>query len=72
MPDVHAKVPAPHASHSEGFDKALDAALDRASELGKKGVFEVDVQFFAEINVTNPGQIQQYGVTLSQRPGGGG
>jgi hypothetical protein len=68
MPDVHAKVPAPRAAHSTGFDAALEVALHRASELGKTGVFEVDVQFWAEINVTNPGQIQQYGVTLSPRP----
>ncbi len=70
MPDVHAKVPAPRASHSTGFDAALEVALHRASELDKKGVFDVNVEFWAEINVTNPGQIQQYGVTLTERPGG--
>jgi len=65
MPDVHAKVPAPHASHSAGFDAALDKALDNASILGKPGPYTVAVAFWAEIEVTNPGQIQQYGVTLS-------
>ena len=67
MPDVHASVPAPRASHSAGFDAALEVALHRASELGKKGVFDVDIALWAEINVTNPGQIQQYGVTISPR-----
>jgi len=65
MPDVHAKVPAPHASHSAGFDAALDEALRNASILGKPGDYTVTVEFWAEIHVTNPGQIQQYGVTLS-------
>jgi hypothetical protein len=65
MPDVHAKVPPPQASHSAGFDAALDKALDNASILGKPGDYTVTVTFWAEIEVTNPGQIQQYGVTLS-------
>ena len=65
MPDVHAKVPAPHASHSAGFDAALDEALRNASILGKPDHYTVAVEFWAEIEVTNPGQIQQYGVTLS-------
>ena len=74
MPNVNSKVAAPKvvASHSAGFDAALDKALLNASKLGRKGVFEVSVEFFAEINVTNPGQIQQYGVTLSQRTSPGG
>jgi hypothetical protein len=55
------------ASHSEGFDAALDKALLNASKLGRKGVFEVNIEFWAEIRVTNPGQIQQYGVTLTPR-----
>ena len=67
MPDVHAKVPAPHASHSAGFDAALNQALHDASGLGEPGNYTVTVQFWAEVRVTNPGQIQQYGVTLSPR-----
>jgi hypothetical protein len=55
------------ASHSAGFDAALDKALLNASTLGKRGVFNVNVEFWAEIRVTNPGQIQQYGVTLTPK-----
>jgi hypothetical protein len=55
------------ASHSAGFDAALDKALLNASKLGKRGVFNVNVEFWAEIRVTNPGQIQQYGVTLTPK-----
>ncbi len=65
MPDVHAKVPAQHGSHSEGFDAALDEALQNASILGRPGDYTVTVTFWADITVTNPGQIQHYGVTLS-------
>ena len=69
MPNVNAKVAVPKvvASHSAGFDAALDKALLNASRLGKKGVFTINVEFWAEIKVTNPGQIQQYGVTLTAR-----
>jgi hypothetical protein len=72
MPNVHAKVPAASVgSHSAGFSAALDAALLKASELrAGGGVFDaaVNVELWAEIKVTNPGQIQQYCVTLSERP----
>jgi hypothetical protein len=69
MPNVNSKVAAGKvmASHSHGFDAALDKALLNASRLGQKGVFNVTVEFWAEIKVTNPGQIQQYGVTLIPR-----
>jgi hypothetical protein len=69
MPNVNSKVAAGKvmASHSDGFDAALDKALLNASRLGQKGVFNVTVEFWAEIKVTNPGQIQQYGVTLIPR-----
>jgi hypothetical protein len=69
MPNVNSKVAASKvvASHSAGFDAALDKALLNASKLGRKGVFNVDIEFWAEIRVTNPGQIQQYGVTLTPR-----
>ena len=47
--------------------KNYNKALENASKLGRKGVFTVDIEFWAEIRVTNPGQIQQYGVTLTPR-----
>jgi hypothetical protein len=48
MPNVNAKVAAPKvvASHSAGFDAALDKALLAASKLGRKGVFNVNVEFW--------------------------
>lgn len=69
MPNVNAKVAVPKvtASHAAGFDAALDKALAGASRLGKKGTFNVNVEFWAEIKVVNPGTIQQYCVTLSPR-----
>jgi hypothetical protein len=71
MPNVNARVAAQRVatSHSAGFDAALDKALAGASRLGK-GKFRVNVEFWADIEVTNPGTIQQYGVTISPRPGG--
>lgn len=53
------------ASHHEGWDQALDRALASASRLGKRGTFDVKVEFSATIRVTNPGQIQKYKVTLT-------
>lgn len=72
MAKVNAKVTAAKvtASHSEGWDEALDKALANASKLGQKGVFNVDVEFWAEIKVTNPGTIQQYCVTLTPKGSG--
>jgi hypothetical protein len=55
------------ASHSQGWDQALDRALAGASKLrGRGGTFDVNVEFSATIRVTNPGQIQRYIVTLSE------
>lgn len=67
MPELTAKVAATDvaASHSAGFDAALDQALLAASDLGQKGVFNINVQFWAEIEVTNPGTIHEYGVTIT-------
>lgn len=54
------------ASHADGWDQALDRALAGASRLGRKGTFDVRVEFSATIRVTNPGQIQRYIVTLTE------
>jgi hypothetical protein len=53
------------ASHHEGWDQALERALANASRLGKRGTFDVNVEFSATIRVTNPGAIQKYMVTLT-------
>ncbi len=54
------------ASHHEGWDQALDKALASASRLGRRGTFDVKVEFTATIRVTNPGQIQKYNVVLEE------
>jgi hypothetical protein len=73
MAQVRRSVPAgPGKSHHQGWDEAIDAALAAASELGRQGTFDVDVQLWATITVTNPGHIQAYGATLTDHPGGGG
>jgi len=54
------------ASHHEGGDQALDKALASASRLGRRGTFDVKVEFTATIRVTNPGQIQKYNVVLEE------
>jgi len=56
------------ASHHEGWDQALEKALANASRLGKRGTFDVKVEFQATIRVTNPGQIQGYTVILETTP----
>ncbi len=45
----------------------VDAKRVTAShhELGKRGTFDVNVEFSATIRVTNPGAIQRYMVTLT-------
>jgi hypothetical protein len=66
MAQVSRSVPAgPGKSHHQHWDDALDAALAAASELGRQGTFDVQVQFWATITVTNPGRIQAYGVKIS-------
>jgi hypothetical protein len=52
-------------SHHEGWDEALDEALKNASVLGPPGTYQVTVTFSATVEVTNPGTIQGYTVTLN-------
>lgn len=56
------------ASHHAGWDQALEKALANASRLGKRGTFDVNVEFRATIRVTNPGSIQNYMVILTTDP----
>ncbi len=67
MPKATGRVDAKRvtASHHEGWDQALERALANASRLGKRGTFDVKVEFSATIRVTNPGAIQRYMVTLT-------
>jgi hypothetical protein len=56
-----------NASHMDGFSAALDKALDAAAKRIGTGTYDVNVEFWATIKVTNPGQIQHYGVTLTPK-----
>jgi hypothetical protein len=51
--------------HAAGWNAALDQALRNASEAFDEGEHEVNVEFWAEIRVVNPGTIQNYCVTLT-------
>jgi hypothetical protein len=72
---VNARVAAPKAgvpiAHSRGWDAALDKALAQASRRLGTGTYRIDVQFWADAEVTNPGQILAYGVTIVRSEGKG-
>jgi hypothetical protein len=51
--------------HAAGWNSALDKALGDASKKFSNGVHNVNVEFWAVMEVTNPGTIQQYCVTLT-------
>lgn len=65
-----AKVPAEEIgpNHWAGWNAALDEALRNASDVFELGDHRVTVQFWAEMEVTNPGTIHNYGVSII--PGG--
>lgn len=50
--------------HHVGFNDALEDALDRLSHDVGTGTYNVTVQFEAEVEVTNPGKITGYTVTI--------
>lgn len=65
-----AKVAASRAvatDHAAGWNAALDKALANASSRFDPGQHQVNVEFWAEIEVTNPGTIHNYCVTLTPR-----
>ena len=51
--------------HAAGWNAALDKALAGASRKFDPGPQAVNVEFWAEIEVVNPGTIQNYCVTLT-------
>jgi hypothetical protein len=51
--------------HGAGWNAALDKALANASTKFENGPHKVTVEFWAEIEVVNPGTIQNYCVTLT-------
>ena len=62
--DAHA---APPPKHSEAFDRALENALYKASKNGfDPGTHKVRIEFQAVIEVTNPGRVQDYIVSVEK------
>jgi hypothetical protein len=57
-------------SHHDHWGEALDKALENASDLGRKGTFDVEVTFSATVEVTNPGRILAYHATLTDTSNG--
>jgi hypothetical protein len=53
--------------HASGWNAALDKALLNASTRFDKGIHQVNVEFWAEMEVTNPGTIHNYCVSLTPR-----
>jgi hypothetical protein len=69
MAAVHVKVDAEHGkSHHDHWNDALDQALRRASELGRKDTFDVELRYWATIHVTNPGRVLSYNVSMDLTP----
>jgi hypothetical protein len=68
---VKVKVAVPRAgvpvAHSHGWDTALEKALAQASRSLGTGKYRINVEFWADAEVTNPGQIFAYGVTLTRQ-----
>jgi hypothetical protein len=68
---VNARVPVPKGgvptAHSRGWDAALDKALAQASRTLGTGNYRINVEFWADAEVTNPGQIFAYGVTITRQ-----
>jgi hypothetical protein len=69
---IMAKVAAPKegpTAHSRGWDAALDKALAQASSRLGTGNYRINVEFWGDAEVTNPGQILAYGVTITRQDG---
>jgi flagellar biosynthesis/type III secretory pathway protein FliH len=69
---VHGRAEADDATkkHSKAFDRALEDALANASQSGfEPGTHEVRMEFRAVMEVTNPGRIQSYIVSITKDDG---
>ena len=61
------KVKASHGSdHHRGFNEAMEKALEQLSTEVGAGRYPVEVRFHADVEVSNPGRVGFYGVTLTQ------
>jgi hypothetical protein len=66
MPPVNGHAaPQQGQSHLQRWEAALEQALQQASGLGPPGDYNVSVEFWAHVNVKNPGTIQGYTVVLT-------
>ncbi|MGZ4354162.1 MAG: hypothetical protein ACXVZ4_11495 [Gaiellaceae bacterium] len=69
---VHGRVERDEATtkHSKAFDRALEDALAKASQSGfEPGTHDVRMEFRAVMEVTNPGRIQSYIVSITKDDG---
>jgi len=57
--------PRTNEMHHEGWDRALDLALSKLSGTVGPGKYTVRVEFTAGVEVSNPGNIGWYKVTLT-------
>lgn len=61
------RVPARHGNeHHRGINEAFEAALERLSTEVGTGSYPVEVQIHAEVDVSNPGTVGFYSVTLTR------
>ena len=58
----------PHVPHHDGFDFALQDALAKLSADVGTGDYTVQVEYSADVHVSNPGSIGLYKVKVTQLP----
>jgi len=72
---ISARVAAPKdgvpTAHSRSWDAALDKALAQASRRLGTGTYRINVEFWGDAEVTNPGQIWPTAVTITRQDGKG-
>lgn len=54
--------------HHKFWNKAMDAALDRAHGAWGDGDFNVVIHSYAKVHVWNPGKIVDYTIVLTKNP----
>ncbi len=63
---TRATVPAKHGNdHHKGFDDAFELALSQLSKDVGTGTYTVKVEFEAQVDVSNPGTVGFYTITLT-------
>jgi len=65
---VIGQVPATHGKdHHRGFNDAMEDALGQLSKEVGAGHYAVDVVYSAHVDVSNPGTVAFYSVTLTRQ-----